>query len=152
MKLSEQGREFRVGLPLAAVCSVIYFFLVKDYAVGVFNNTTNVMVFTACSASDFELGPLYDVWKGRLAALLLSGGLFDFLVSHTSGSLAQLSFAFGLYQAIWLFLLLGAVTIGLRQSWLINLGILAGAAYDLLPASGLYIYPWDIPATLFFTL
>ncbi len=93
-----------------------------------------------------------DVWKGRLSGLLLSGYFFDLLVNHTTGSFDQFSFVFGFYQAFWLFLLFLVVILGLRHSLLINLGIFLGVMYNFFPVCGLYFYPWDIPATLFFTL
>src|SRR5208282_6022315 len=49
-------------------------------------------------------------------------------------------------------LLFLTVIFALRHSLFINLGIFAGLMYNFSPASGLYFYPWDLPATLFFTL
>ena len=87
-----------------------------------------------------------------MSGLLLSGYLFDFLVNHSTGNVDQFNNIFGLYQGLWLFLLFLVVILALRHSLFINLGIFAGLMYNFLPASGLYFYPWDIPATLFFTL
>jgi len=120
--------------------------------VGVLDNTTNGEVFTSCSLSNFQLDGLYNVWIGRLSGLLLSGQLFDFLINHSTGNIDQYRSIFGLYHGLWLFLLFLVVILALRHSLLINLGIFAGLMYNFLPASGLYFYPWDIPATLFFTL
>ncbi|MGA2787664.1 MAG: hypothetical protein ABSF60_09055 [Verrucomicrobiota bacterium] len=124
----------------------------RRYAVGVQDNFTNGQLFTSCSLSNFQLENIYDVWKGRLSGMLLSGYLFDFLVNHSTGSVDQIDNIFGLYQSLWLFFLFLVVIFALRQSLVINLGIFAGLMYIFLPASGLYFYPWDIPATLFFTL
>ncbi|MGA2243201.1 MAG: hypothetical protein ABSH11_14345 [Verrucomicrobiota bacterium] len=137
---------------IALSLSAAYFFFVKNYAVGVPGNMTNGEVFTSCSLSNFQLDGLYDVWIGRLSGLLLSGQLFDFLVNHSTGNIDQYRSIFGLYHGLWLFLLFLVVILALRHSLFINLGIFAGLMYNFLPASGLYFYPWDIPATLFFTL
>ncbi len=140
-------------LLLALSLSVAYYFLVKNFAMGVPNNTTNLMVFSSCSTSHFHLGELGDVWKGRLSGLLLSGSLFDFLMKdNTSFKIDQYSSIFGLYQSVWLFLVFVVVICALRHSLFINLGIFAGLMYNFSPASGLYFYPWDMPSTLFFTL
>ena len=140
-------------LLLALSLSVAYYFLVKNFAMGVPNNTTNLMVFSSCSTSHFHLGELGDVWKGRLSGLLLSGSLFDFLMKdNTSFRIDQYSSIFGLYQSVWLFLVFVVVICALRHSLFINLGIFAGLMYNFSPASGLYFYPWDMPSTLFFTL
>jgi hypothetical protein len=139
-------------LLMAFLLSTVYGFFVKYYAVGIRDNFTNGLMFTSCSLSNFQLENIYDVWKGRLSGLLMSGSLFDFLVNHSTGSVDQYKNIFGLYQGLWLFLLFLVVMLALRHSLFINLGIFAGLMYNLLPASGLYFYPWDIPATLFFTL
>ena len=139
-------------LLLALSLSVAYYFLVKNYSMGVQHNSTNFWVFSSCSISDFHLEQLGDVWKGRLSGLLLSGSLFDFLVKDNSFKIDQYSGIFGLYQSAWLFVLFAVVICALRHSLFINLGIFAGLIYNFTPASGLYFYPWDIPATLFFTL
>ena len=141
-----------VELFVAFSLSVTYYFLVENFAAGSPNNMTNGWVFTSCSIPGFHLDKLGDVWKGRLSGLLLSGWLFDFLVKDNTFSIAQYFRLFGLYQSVWLFLLFLAVIFALRHSLLINLGIFAGLMYDFSPASGLYFFPWDLPATLFFTL
>ena len=152
MATMAQHRKFLLELAVATLLSTLYFFFVKNYAVGIPSNTTNGTVFTAGSVSHFQLPHIYDVWKGRLSGLLLSGYLFDFLVNHSSGSFEQYSIVFGLYQAVWLFVLFLVVILALRHAWLVNLGIFAGVMYNFLPAGGLYFYPWDLPATVFFTL
>ena len=137
---------------LAASLSVAYYFLVQTYSVGTQDNHTNLWVFSCCSLSDFHLVQLYDVWKGRLSSLLMSGWLFDLLIKGNTVQTDQYSGIFGLYQAVWLFLLFLTMILGLRKSLFINLGIFAGLMYNFSPASGMYFYPWDIPSTLFFTL
>ena len=144
--------RFLFELLVAFLLSAAYFYFVRRYAVGVQDNFTNGQLFTSCSLSNFQLENIYDVWKGRLSGMLLSGYLFDFLVNHSTGSVDQIDNIFGLYQSLWLFFLFLVVIFALRQSLVINLGIFAGLMYIFLPASGLYFYPWDIPATLFFTL
>ncbi len=139
-------------LIVALILSAVYFHYVKDYAVGISGNTTNGFVFISCSLSNFQPEMIYDVWKGRLSGMLLSGGLFDWLIQHSTGRVDQFQFIFGLYHSLWLFLLFLVVMLALRCSLFINLGIFAGLMYNFLPVSGLYFYPWDIPATLFFTL
>jgi len=139
-------------LLLAASMCVAYFFLVQKYAMGVTNDNTNYWVFSSCSLSNFHLEQIYDVWKGRLSGLLFSGVMFDFLVKDNSVNLEKYGNAFALYQSLWLFLLFMVITMALRRSLLVNLGIFAGLIYNFSPAAGFYFYPWDIPATLFFTL
>ena len=141
-----------VELFVALSLSVTYFFLVENFAAGSPNNYSNGWVFTSCSLPGFHLDKLGDVWKGRLSGLLLSGWLFDFLVKDNTFPIGQFFRLFGLYQSVWLFLLFLTVIFALRHSLLINLGIFAGLMYNFTPASGLYFYPWDLPATLFFTL
>jgi len=137
---------------VALSLSVTYYFLVENFAIGSPNNYTNGWVFTSCSIPGFHLDKLGDVWKGRLSGLLLSGWLFDSLVKDNKFGVGQYESLFGLYQSLWLFLLFLAVVFALRHSLFINLGIFAGLMYGFTPASGLYFYPWDLPATLFFTL
>jgi tetratricopeptide (TPR) repeat protein len=147
------NRQFLfIELFVALSLSVAYYFLVQYFAVGSPNDSTNRWVFTSCSIPGFHLQQLGDVWKGRLSGLLLSGWLFDFLVKDNTFDYGQYSRLFALYQSFWLFLLLLAVILTLRYSLFINFGIFAGLIYNFSPASGLYFYPWDIPATLFFTL
>jgi hypothetical protein len=145
-------RLLLVELFVALSLSVAYYFLAEGFATGSPNNYTNVWVFTSCSIPGFHLDKLGDVWKGRLSGLLLSGWLFDFLVKNDRFQVDQFSCLFGWYQSFWLFLLFLAVIFALRHSLFINLGIFAGLMYNFTPASGLYFYPWDLPATLFFTL
>ncbi len=140
--------ELFVALSLGAT----YYLLVENFAVGSPNNHTNGWVFTSCSFSGFHLDKLGDIWKGRLSGLLLSGWLFDSLVKDNKFGVEQCESLLGLYQSLWLFLLFLAVIFALRHSLFINLGIFAGLTYGFTPASGLYFYPWDLPATLFFTL
>ena len=132
--------------------SVAYFFLVQTYAIGVPNNSTNFWVFSSCSLSNYHFEQIGDVWRGRLFGMLFSGYLFDFLPNGNSLNTAAYNNIFGLFQGVWLFLLFLVVILALRHSLLINLGIFAGLIYDFSPISGQYVYPWDIPSTLFFTL
>jgi len=86
---------------------------------------------------------------------LLCGTLMDFSLTEHDPSEAQmerLMNVFGLYQTGWLLLLFLAVIFALRHSLFINLGIFAGLMYHFSPASGPYFLPWDMPATLLFTL
>jgi hypothetical protein len=141
-----------IELFVALALSVAYYFLVKNFAYGNGNNHTNFWVFTSCSFPGFHLQDLGDVWKGRLSGLLLSGWLFDFLITDSVFRVEQYESLFGFYQSLWLFLLFLAVIFALRHSLFINLGIFAGLMYNFSPASGQYFYPWDLPGTLFFTL
>jgi hypothetical protein len=134
---------------VALSLSVTYCFLVEYFAMGSPNNSTNSWVFTSCSIPGFHLAKLGDVWGGRLSGLLLSGWLTDLLLKDYNVNVGQYETIFALYQSFWLFL---TVIFTLRHSLFINLGIFAGLMYNFTPASGLYFYPWDIPATLFFTL
>jgi len=137
---------------VAVSLSVTYYFLVENFAVGSPHNTTNSWVSTSCSIPAFHLQQLGDVWKGRLWGLLLSGWLFDFLAKNYSFGVERYECLFAMYQAIWLLVLFLTVIFALRHSLFINLGIFAGLMYNFSPASGMYFYPWDLPATLFFTL
>jgi tetratricopeptide (TPR) repeat protein len=151
-KIGLPGGWFIFELLVAFALSAAYFHFVKNYAVGIPGDTTNGFVFISCSLSNFQPEQIFDVWKGRLSGMLLSGGLFDLLVGHSSGKMDQFQFVFGLYHSVWLFLTFLVVILTLRQSLFINLGIFAGLMYNFFPVAGLYFYPWDIPATLFFTL
>ncbi|MGD0745983.1 MAG: hypothetical protein ABSA45_12595, partial [Verrucomicrobiota bacterium] len=141
-----------IELFVALSLSVTYYFLVGYFASGSPNNTTNGLVFSSCSIPAFHLQQFGDFWKARLSGLLISGWLFDFLVKNDTFSMDHFFQLFGSYQALWLFLLFLSVIFALRHSLLINLGIFAGLMYNFTPAAGLYFYPWDLPATLFFTL
>jgi hypothetical protein len=137
---------------IAISMSVAYYYLVQKYAVGVPNNSTNLWVFSSCSAPNFHLEQLYDAWKGRFCGLLFSGYLFDSLVKNNSLNVNDYSNIFALYQGLWLLLLFVVIILALRNSLLINLGIFAGLIYNFSPQGGYYFYSWDIPSTLFFTL
>jgi hypothetical protein len=139
-------------LLLALSLSATYYFLVCGVATGKGDNQTNGWVFSACSIPGFHLQDLYDAWKGRLSGLLLSGYLFDFTVKGQTYNADQFPLLFGLYQALWLFALFILVIASLRYSLLINLWVFAGLLYNFSPAAGFYFYPWDIPATIYFTL
>jgi tetratricopeptide (TPR) repeat protein len=131
---------------------VCYYFLVRNFALGVGNNHTNSCVFAACAKTNYCLNELYDVWKGRLSGMLLSGALFDLSVKDASYQIEQYAMFFGLYQAIWLLVLLLTMLVAVRESLLVNLGIFAGLIYNFEPSAGCYFYPWDLPATVFLTL
>jgi TPR repeat protein len=129
-----------------------YYFLVRNFALGVGNNHTNHWVFTACAKSTYHLDELYVWWKGRLAGTLLSGSLFDLLVWNDGYQIGQYAKLFGLYQAFWLLVLMVTMLVAVRESLLVNLAIFAGLIYNCFPGGGLYFYPWDLPATVFLTL
>ena len=135
---------------MAISLSVAYFFLIQKYAQGVPNNSTNLWVFSGYSVTNFH--PTGDSWAGRLGGLLFSGFLFDCSIKEHSLNLEQYSNIFGLYHALWLFLLFIANILTLRNSLLVNLGVFSGLIYNFSPAAGFYFYPWDMPSTLFFTL
>ncbi len=134
---------------------VAYFFLVRNYFA--YGSPMNGNLFMAGSEKLYRLDqPIMGAhWNGRLSGLLMSGALMDFSLSEHNPSQAQmdrLMNVFGLYQTGWLLLLFLAILIALRHSLFINLGIFAGLMYQFSPASGPYFFPWDMPATLFFTL
>jgi tetratricopeptide (TPR) repeat protein len=140
---------------VALSLSVSYFFLVRTYMSS--GDHINPYIFTAGSEKYYRLDQpiMCDAWKGRLSGLLLSGTLIDSTVDEhirTPRLKERLNNAFGLYHTFWLLLLFVAVTFALRHSLFINLGIFAALIYNFSPAAGPYFYPWDIPATLFFTL
>jgi len=144
--------RFILELSFAISTCVAYYFLILPYAVGTPNNSTNFWVFGTCSSPNFHLFQVGDVWKGRLAGTLFTGFLFDSMLNSNGINIEQYSRVAAFYQSLWLFVLFLTVIVGLRNSLLINLGIFAGLIYNFSPISGLYIYPWDIPSTLFFTL
>jgi hypothetical protein len=134
---------------------VAYFFLVRNYFA--YGNPMSSNVFMAGSEKLYRLNqPIMGLhWDSRLSGLLLSGALVDFSLKEHDANEAQierLTNVFGFYHAFWLLLLFLAVIFALRHSLFINLGIFAGLMYHFSPASGPYFYPWDMPATLFFTL
>ena len=135
--------------------SVAYFFSVRNYIVT--GDLMNGYIFTAASEKLYRLDrPIMGThWNGRLAGLLLSGTLIDSSLNEHSYSprvKERFSNVFGFYHTFWLLVLFVAVIFALRHSLFINLGIFAGLIYNFSPAAGPYFYPWDIPATLFFTL
>ena len=62
---SKAGPRFVLELFVVLCLTVCYFFLVRDFALGVGNNHTNKWVFTACAKSAYHLDGVFDVWKGR---------------------------------------------------------------------------------------
>ena len=135
--------------------SVAYFFSVRNYIVT--GDLMNGYIFTAASEKLYRLDrPIMGThWNGRLAGLLLSGTLIDSSLNEHSYSprvKERFSNVFGFYHTFWLLVLFVAVIFALRHSLFINLGIFAGLIYNFSPVSGPYFYPWDMPATLFFTL
>jgi Tfp pilus assembly protein PilO len=140
---------------VALSLSVSYFFLVRNYVVT--GDPMNRYIFMAGSEKCYRLDqPIMGAhWNGRLAGLLLSGTLIDSSLdehSFTPGLKERFSNVFGLYHTFWLLVLFVTVIFALRHSLVINLGIFAGSIYNFSPVSGPYFYPWDMPATLFFTL
>jgi tetratricopeptide (TPR) repeat protein len=149
---AKAGPRFVLELFVILCLTVCYFFLVRNFALGVGNNHTNPWVFTACAKTTYHLDKLYDVWKGRLSGMLLSGSLFDLSVKDAGYQVEKYAMFFGLYQAFWLLVLLLTMLVAVRVSLLVNLGIFAGLLYNFTPAAGFYFYPWDLPATVFLTL
>ena len=149
---SKAGSRLVLELFVILCLTVCYFFLVRNFALGIGNNQTNNWVFTACSQSVYHLDGLYEWWKGRLSGTLLSGALFDLSVKDDGYQTEQYAMLFGLYQAFWLLVLLLTMLVAVRESLLVNLGIFAGLLYNCMPGAGLYFYPWDLPATVFLTL
>jgi tetratricopeptide (TPR) repeat protein len=140
---------------VALSLSVSYFFLVRTQMSS--GDLINSYIFTAGSEKCYRLDQpvICDAWKGRLSGLLLSGALIDSSLNEhlvTPRLKERLNNVFGLYHTFWLLLLFLAVILALRHSLFINLGIFAGLIYNFSPAAGPYFYPWDMPATLFFTL
>ena len=144
--------RFSLELFLILALSVCYYFLVRNFAVGVGDNQMNTWVYSACAKSAYHLDTIPDVWKGRLPGLLLSGSMFDWVVDGDSYPIAQYAMLFGLYQAFWLLMLLLTILVAARQSLLINLCIFAGLLYNFIPLANFYFFPWDLPATVFMTL
>jgi hypothetical protein len=140
---------------VAVSLCVAYFFLVRNYFA--YGDPMSSNVFMAGSEKLYRLDqPIMGLhWDSRLSGLLMSGALVDFSLKEHAANEAQierLTNVFGLYHTLWLLLLFLAVILALRHSLFINFGIFAGMMYHFSPASGPYFYPWDMPATLFFTL
>ncbi|MGA3267020.1 MAG: hypothetical protein ABSE16_09380 [Verrucomicrobiota bacterium] len=149
------GMKWFMELFVVLSLCVAYFFLVRNYFA--YGSPMNGNLFMAGSEKLYRLDqPIMGVhWNGRLSGLLMSGALMDFSLSEHNPSQAQmdrLMNVFGLYHAAWLLLLFLAINFALRNSLFINLGIFAGLMYTFSPASGPFFFPWDMPATLFFTL
>jgi hypothetical protein len=149
------GMKWFMELFVVLSLCVAYFFLVRNYFA--YGSPMNGNLFMAGSEKLYRLDqPIMGAhWNGRLSGLLMSGALMDFSLTGHNPSQAQmdrLMNVFGLYQTGWLLLLFLAILIALRHSLFINLGIFAGLMYQFSPASGPYFFPWDMPATLFFTL
>ena len=147
--------KWAMELFVALSLCVAYFFLVRNYFA--YGNPMNGNLFMAGSDKLYRLDqPIMGAhWNSRLSGLLISGSLVDFSLTEHNPSDAQmerLMNVFGLYQTGWLFLLFLAIIFALRHSLFINFGIFAGLMYTFSPASGPYFFPWDMPATLFFTL
>jgi TPR repeat protein len=149
---SKGSPRFVLELFVILCLTICYYFLVRNFAFGVGTDCTNHIVFTTCSKSTYHLEKLYDVWKGRVSGMLLSGALFDLLVKDGSYQVEQHAMVFGLYQAFWLLMLMLTILVAVRESLLVNLSIFAGLIYNFAPAAGFYFYPWDLPATVFLTL
>jgi tetratricopeptide (TPR) repeat protein len=149
---SKAAPRFVLELFVILCLAVCYYYLVRNFALGVGNNYTNGWVFTACAKTTYHLDELYDWWKGRLSGTLMSGSLVDLLVKDDGYQIEQYAMLFGLYQAFWLLVLMLTMLVAVRESLLVNLGIFAGLIYNCLPGAGLYFYPWDLPATVFLTL
>lgn len=135
-----------LNLLLALILSAAYFFFIKGFA----GHTVDAHIFVSRTTTLWI--PQQAAWEGRLGGTLMTGWMFDFLVHHTAGSYTSFYFIFGLYQGVWLFLLLLLLIFSAREAWLINLGIFAGLLYNFFPGCNLCAYPWDIPGTFFFTL
>jgi TPR repeat protein len=143
--------ELWVVLSLA----VSYYYVTREYAMGYKNIPANTMTFEAGShVRNFYFEQIDEVWKGRLAGMLLAGTLVDHVADKDNAFINDNQFAdtFGLYHAGWLLLLFLVITAALRNSLAVNLGIFAALMYNFTPAAGMRAYPWDIPATVFFTL
>ncbi|MGA2789071.1 MAG: tetratricopeptide repeat protein [Verrucomicrobiota bacterium] len=150
--VAKAGPRFALELFVILCLSVCYYFLVRNFALGVGNNYTNNWVFTACARTTYHLDDLYEWWKGRLAGTLLSGSLFGLIVRDDGYQITTYAMLFGLYQAFWLLVLMLTMLVAVRESLLVNLCIFAGLIYNCMPGAGLYFYPWDLPATVFLTL
>ncbi len=145
-------RSLFLELVMAVSMCAAFYFLMRGSPMALVRggDTLNYWVFSSCSLANFHFDDMSPVWGGRFLGMFFSGFWLDLWdPSHT---LKQYSSIFALYHTCWLFLLFLAVTLSLRHALLINLGIFAGMIYYFSPAAGYYFYPWDIPATLFFTL
>ena len=83
LRSPERGRtasQFALELFVVLGLSVCYYFLVRNFALGVGNDYINDWVFTACGKSAFHLDVIWSACQGRLAGMLLSGSMLDWVV------------------------------------------------------------------------
>lgn len=134
-----------------SMCAAFYFLMRgSSMALVQGGDNLNYWAFSACTIPNFHLDDMSPVWCGRFFAMISSGFWLDVWDPHHT--LKQYGSIFALYHTAWLFLIFLAVILSCRHSLLINFGIFAGLIYYFSPAGGWYFYPWDMPATFFFTL
>lgn len=125
------------------------FVLVRQFAVGVPGNSTNLWCFSAGSTHSYHLQQPGDGWKGRTFAFMTAGWCFD----HAT-TVEQYMNDFGLYQCAWIALMFAVSMMAFRhpQSLMINLLIFAGVIWNVTPDSSLYWYSWDLSSAFFMLL
>jgi hypothetical protein len=131
---------------------VTYFYLIRPFALGRPNDSTNLWVFSAMSKTNPHLSALYPAWRLRVAGLWISGLLFDAAVKGGQLAAEDLQNAFGLYHAVWLFVFFVMLIFLAADPLFVLIACFGCMFYMFTPKAFLYSYPWDIPAMLFFTL
>jgi hypothetical protein len=165
------GLEVFVALSL----SVYFFFLVgpqvnapRSYD----KNEMNCCLFTYLSHTPYQpssdILADFDNWRARLAGPMLTGAIWDLAQKVLGDQLKPnpfrsgnvvfggyffnfLEVIFGMYHAIWLFLLFLLLILYRRDALLIMLGTFGGLMYNLTMPAGVWFYPWDLPTMFFFT-
>lgn len=111
----------------------------------------NFGVFSSMSKINNHLD-LLGVWQARIAGLWIAGQFVDHIVANGQIPMDAYQNVFGLYQAGWLLVFYLMLIWFFPNPLFLMFGIFAGLHYILTPAANYYLYPWDFPAMVFFTL
>jgi hypothetical protein len=150
--LSNKLKVKLVALFIALSLTVTYYYLIKPWAMGTQNNSTNFWVFSAMSHANYHLQTLYPVWRPRVGGLWISGRLVDSVVQNGQMNTEDIQNVFGLYHAYWLFAFFCMLILLVEDPVFVILGCFAGLFYMFTPRAEHYSYPWDMPSMTFFTL
>ena len=169
-----------IGLFIAVSLCLTYFYQIRPWAMGIPGNSTNLWVFTADASLNQHVNSLYNTWRPRIGGLWIAGRLVDGIMKdglinpqdYQSNNIIVLNVTsqanqqvignyfytedyrncFGLYHAVWLFLLFLILLFMAEDPVFVMFGCFAGLFYMLTPRAFYYSYPWDIPSMVFFTL
>jgi Sel1 repeat len=144
-----------VELFVALALTVNFFFLVKPMSLPKRDgNMYNSFMFAYLSKNTHvPIDMVQPGWRTRLLAPTVSGWLMDTLDDRPYDPQSEdFQTVFGIYHAAWLFLLFLALIYFRKDALLIMLGVFCGLMYNYIGPTGMYYYPWDMPALFFFTL